>query len=133
MLAIAFLTAIGTYALWFVAYPSPELLRAMAGVGASFFLAYVIETTWMVSRAPPDDSRGDWLGFVTGLAVAGLIGIAAALLSAEHRAAGHGNLLDDLGMWWSVFSLGFLGLMVALQPHITHTWMLSDRAPDGDQ
>ncbi|MCW2988343.1 MAG: hypothetical protein JWM24_1281 [Solirubrobacterales bacterium] len=122
MLFITVLTALGTYALWFVAYPSPELLRAMAGVGASLFLAYVIETTWMVSRAAPavDDI---WLGYVTGLAVTGLIGIAVALLTAEHRAAGHGNLLDDLGMWWSAFSLGFLGLMVALQPHITHTWM----------
>jgi hypothetical protein len=62
------------------------------------------------------------------LAVAGLIGIAAALLSAEHRAAGHGNLLDDLGMWWSAFSLGFLGLMVALQPLVTHNWIEHGRS-----
>ena len=32
--------------------PSPELLRTMAGIGASFFLAYVIEAAWLAQRFP---------------------------------------------------------------------------------
>jgi len=103
----------------------------MAGIGASFFLAYVIEVTWMVPRANRDD-YDHWLGFVVGIAVAGLIGIGAALLVAEHRAAGHGNLIDALGFWWSATSLGFLGLMVALQPSIVHSWSTPEDSRKGD-
>jgi hypothetical protein len=99
-----------------LAYPSEGLLYAMASIGASFFLAYVLEAVWLAGKVERNIESENWLGFVTGLGFAGLSGIGVALAVAAHRAAGHGNLLDDLGFCWSASSLLLLGALVAVQP-----------------
>jgi hypothetical protein len=109
------------------AYPSPDLMRAMAGIGASIFLAYVVEATWMAGVIDHDEDYEFWLGFATGMAIAGLLGIGAALAVAEHRAAGHSNFLDDYGFSWSAFSLLLLGLVVARNPVIAYERMKASK------
>jgi hypothetical protein len=53
--------------------PSAEFLRTMAGIGASFFLAYVIEATWLAQRFSDNPRSEDLLGLMTGLAVSALL------------------------------------------------------------
>jgi hypothetical protein len=113
-----------------VAAPSPDLLRTMALIGASFILAYVVEAVWLVQRVEiaSQDEHEEWLGFLTGVGIAGLLGMTAALLVAEHRAAGYDNTLDDVGAAWAAVSLAILGGLIVLQP------LLADRfgADSGD-
>jgi hypothetical protein len=45
-----------------------------------------------------------------------LAGVGVALFVGGHRAAGHANLLDAAGLWWSVSSLVSLGAIVVVQP-----------------
>lgn len=103
--------------------PSPELLRTMAGIGASFFLAYVIEAAWLAQRFPKNARAEDSLGLLTGLAVSGLAGVVFALFLSETASSGPLNRSQDFYFWWSLVSLGGLGLLVALQPAVTHIWL----------
>jgi hypothetical protein len=66
--------------------------------------------------------REHWLGWVSGVGLWGLAGIVAALLVAEHRAAGHANPLDTFGLAWSVASLGLQGILVCVYPVIADHW-----------
>ncbi len=99
-------------------------MRSMAEIGVTLLLAYVVEAAWMATRLSreTEEEREHWLGSTAGFGLAGLIGVIIALLVAEHRAAGHGNALDAFGLWWSVFSLGLLGVAVALHPVIVARW-----------
>jgi hypothetical protein len=97
-------------------YPSPALLRSLAEIGVALLLAYTVEAVWLVNRAERKDWHENWLGAISGVGVAGLLGIAVALAAAAHREAGHGNLLDDIGLWWSVSAVGVLGIFVVLHP-----------------
>lgn len=107
---------------------SPQLLQNLALIGASFVIAYVVEAVWLVTRVEGelDEDQEEWLGFLTGAGIVGLLGIAVALLTAEHRAAGHANALDDLGLAFSAVSLIILGSLLVYQP------ILADlhRSPD---
>jgi hypothetical protein len=106
-------------------YPSPELFRQLAQAGIGLLIAYSI-TIAAAERFLGDrsglDHHLEWLGFVTGIGVCGLVGIGLSLGIAEHREAGHENLVDQLGLWWSVTSIGLLGLIVALQPMSSYEW-----------
>lgn len=107
--------------------PSAELMRSLAQVGTALLLGFVIEATWMSARIEhEDDDREKWLGLTTGIGLSGLIGIAVALLVAEHRVAGHNNALDDLGLWWSISSMAILGVFITLQPLIVSRWTQED-------
>lgn len=127
--AIAAVTAILTFAfaLGFDSgpYPSPELFRQLAQAGIGLLIAYSI-TIAAAERFLGDrsglDPHLEWLGFVTGIGVCGLIGIGLSLGIAEHREAGHENLVDQLGFWWTVASVGLLGLLIALQPMTSYEW-----------
>jgi hypothetical protein len=120
--AVAALMLISAFAAQPLAYPSPELMRSIAEIGVALLLGYIVEAVWMVNRAERKDFHENWLGFVSGIGLAGLTGIAMALLVAAHREAGHGNLLDDLGLWWVVASMGLLGILVTLQPLVVDRW-----------
>lgn len=100
--------------------PSPEFMRTLATIGASLVLAYVIEAVWLATRVEVDDDHEEWLGFITGVGIAGLFGVAIALLLSEHRAAGHDNVLDDLGLAWSAVSQVILGGVLLLQPLLAY-------------
>jgi hypothetical protein len=116
---IALLTAIWTSVGKDFDYPSPETLRSIANVGVALLLAYVLEAVWMVNRAERKEWHENWLGTICGTGFGGLLGIGIALATAAHLESGHKNLLDDLGLWWSVVSLSLLGVMVTLQPLMT--------------
>jgi hypothetical protein len=126
---IAAITAILTFAFarGFGAspYPSPELFRQLAQAGIGLLIAYSIAVA-AAERSLGDrsglDHHLEWLGFVTGIGVCGLVGIGLSFGIAEHREAGHENLADQLGFWWTVASVGLLGLVVALQPMTSYEW-----------
>jgi len=103
--------------------PSAESMYAVAGVGITIVLGYVIEVVWMVGRLQRVGAeREDWIGGMVGLGACGLGGVVVALLVAAHREAGHSNRLDSFGLWYVVVSLGLLGIMVSLQPLIVERW-----------
>jgi len=95
---------------------SPELLENIAFVGAPLLIAYVVEAVWLAQRVEIDDEYEEWLGFITGAGIAGLFGIAAALLVSEHLAYGHDNAIDAFGTAWAVVSLTILAGVLILQP-----------------
>jgi hypothetical protein len=106
------------------AYPSSELMRSIAEVGATLFVAWIVQATWMSTQSERHgDDRENWLGGTAGLGIAGLVGIAISLLVAAHREAGHGSFLDWLGIWWGTVSLSALGFLVALYPVIAARWL----------
>jgi hypothetical protein len=121
--SIAVLAAIGAFVGRDMAYPPPELLYSIASAGVAILLGYVVEAVWMVNRAERKEWHESWLGFVCGVGLAGLMGIATALLVAAHREAHHGSLADDFGLWWSVASLGCLGILVTLHPLVVDRWI----------
>jgi MFS family permease len=103
--------------------PSNELLRTMAGIGGGFFLAYVIEATWLAERFSNSPRNENLLGVMIGLAVSGLLGVIFALVLSETASGVSLTRSQDFYFWWSVVSLGFLGLLVALQPALIHFWV----------
>ena len=72
----------------------------------------------------------EWLGFLVGAGIAGLLAIAAALLGVEHRVAGHANSLDDLGLSFVIVSLAILAGCIVLQPLLAHRF--DDAMPAAD-
>lgn len=120
-LASVALASLGAY-FFFQAVPSasPELLRTVALIGASLLLAYVVEAVWLVSRVEADDEFEEWLGFVAGAGIAGFLGVVLALLLSAHRAVGHSNFIDEIGLAWVVVSLLILGVVLVVQPLLAH-------------
>lgn len=105
----------------------------MAGVGASFFLAYVIEATWLAQRFSNTARSEDLLGLMTGLAVSGLAGVAFALFLGDTASSGPLEGNQYFYFWWSLISLGGLGLLVALQPALTHFWLHENNGDPEDR
>jgi hypothetical protein len=99
---------------------SPDLLQSLATIGAIFVPAYVVEVVWMIPHMGRGEEFEEWLGFVVGAGIAGLIAIAVALLEVEHRVAGHSNSLDDLGLGFVIVSLAILGGALVSQPLLAH-------------
>jgi hypothetical protein len=95
---------------------SPQLLQSLATIGAILIPAYVVEVVWLVPRMGEGIEYEEWLGFVVGAGIAALLGIAVALLLGQHRAAGHANALDDLGLAWVIVSQLILGGALVVQP-----------------
>ena len=94
---------------------SADLMRTAAGLGASFLLAFVIEATWLAPRIRMDPSGERLIWAVTGLAVCGLWGVV--------QLVAHSDRVDELSaywLWWSLLSLGLLGLSVCIQPALAH-------------
>lgn len=98
----------------------------MAGIGASFFLAYVIEATWLAQRFPHKERSELILGGLMGLATSGLLGVILALMLSERPVTEPFGRTEDLYFWWSLISLTGLGLLVALQPGVVHIWLEED-------
>jgi hypothetical protein len=110
----------GSFFLGAIPPASPQLLQSLATIGAIFVPAYVVEIAWMVPRMGRGEEFEEWLGFVVGAGIAGLLAIAVALLGVEHRVAGHSNSLDDLGLSFIVVSLAILAGTLVLQPLLAH-------------
>src|SRR3954467_7636876 len=99
---------------------SPDLLQDLALIGAILLPGYVVEVIWLVPRMGRGEELEEWLGFVVGAAIADLLAIAIALLSAQHRLAGHANSLDDLGLAFVIVSLVVLAGALVAQPLLAH-------------
>ena len=52
----------------------------------------------LVSRVEADNEFEEWLGFVTGAGIVGFLGVVLALLLSAHRAVGHSNFIDKIGL-----------------------------------
>lgn len=121
------LAALLAYLFRHVACPSADLMQALAQVGATLLVGWVVTAVWMAARLERDgDDREQWFGVAAGFGIGGLAGLTVAFLVAAHREAGHANYLDWLGCWWAVISVGALGLIVVLHPVIVERWT-SDR------
>jgi hypothetical protein len=99
---------------------SPDLLQSLATIGAILLAAYVVEVVWLLPQMGRGQELEEWLGFIVGAAFAVLLGIVLALLLAQHRAAGHANFLDDLGLAWIAVSQLVLAGTLVLQPLLAH-------------
>ena len=115
------LASLGGY-FFFNAVPlaSPDLLRSIAMIGATLLLAYIVEAVWLVQQGQKDDDFEEWLGFTIGAAIAGFVGVISALLLSEHRAVGHANFLDKIGVAWVAVSLLILGGSLIAHPLLAH-------------
>lgn len=106
----------GSFFLGAIPPASPDLLQSLATIGAIFEVAYVVEVVWMVPRMGRGEEFEEWLGFIVGAGIAGLLAIAVALLGVQHRIAGHSNSLDDLGLSFVLVSLVILAGVLVSQP-----------------
>jgi len=120
LFSVAVASVGGSFFLGAIPPASPELLQSLATIGAIFVPAYVVEIVWLVPRMARGEEFEEWLGFVVGAGIAGLLAIAVALLAVEHRLAGHSNSLDDLGLSFIVVSLTILAGTLVLQPLLAH-------------
>jgi hypothetical protein len=105
--------------------PSAELLWALAQLGVGLLIAYSIALAAVekdLSRKGTRNQHENWVGFVGGCGVCGLVGIGLALITASDLEAGHTNLADQAGLWWSASSIGMLGIMVAILPILSYEW-----------
>jgi hypothetical protein len=109
---------------------SPDLLQSLATIGAIFVPAYVVEVVWMIPRLGRGEEFEEWLGFVVGAGIAGLVAIAVALLGVEHRVAGHANSLDDLALAFVVVSLAILAGTLVSQPLLAHRFRDAGSEPE---
>jgi hypothetical protein len=111
--------------------PSPELLETLGQIGATLLIAYVLEVSWLVkaSRKRPLEERENRLGAFLGIGAAGLISIAIALLLAGRADHGDWKWWDELGLGFVVGPLLMAGIVVALQPLLTHEWLDDEDPP----
>jgi Kef-type K+ transport system membrane component KefB len=126
----------GLLARWLLAVlaarPSGELLRDMAVIGATLLIAYAIEMSAVVRvervRTP---NRENWIGFVVGSGVSGLIAIIISLGLAERAEVNHWIWLDQAAFAFAAMAFLGLGLLVALLPWLHYEWSRPE-APDDD-
>lgn len=127
--SVALVTVGGAFFASAIPAASPELLRSLATIGAILVPAYVVEAVWLVPRVDLSEDYEEWLGFVVGAGIAGLLAIAIALLAAEHRVAGHSNALSDVSLAWVVASEAILAGVLVLQPLLAHRLRDDDELP----
>ena len=120
LFSVVVASAGGAFFLGAIPPASPGLLQSLATIGAILVPAYVVEVVWMVPNMGSGEEFEEWLGFVVGTGIAGLIAIAVALLGVEHRVAGHANTLDDLGLSFVVVALVILAGTLVSQPLLAH-------------
>src|SRR3954463_16208439 len=102
---------------------SPDLLQDLALIGAILLPGYVVEVIWLVPRMGRGEELEEWLGFVVGAAIADLLAIAIALLSAQHRLAEHSNWLADPSPSLRIVSPVVLAGPLVAQPLLAHRFV----------
>jgi hypothetical protein len=99
------------------------MLRDLAQIGATLFVAYAVEVSWLEKVSPVQTAaRERWIGIVLGVGACGLLGIIVSLGLAERAAVGHWAWLDEIAFAGVSASLGLLAMVVALCPLLVHEW-----------
>ena len=103
--------------------PSVAILLAMVATGASFLIAYSIQTASILSTSHARDSlQQTMVGGVVGVAACGLLGIFACLYLAARQHVGGWNWVEDLQFSFAFSSLTFLGVCIVLLPYLRYEW-----------
>lgn len=98
---------------------SSEALSDIAQIGATLLVAYAVEMAWFVKESRTRGrKRENWVGFVAGIGFSSALGIMSAVALVSHR--GPSTFLEAVGLVWTLFSVGFLGILVALLPYLLH-------------
>jgi hypothetical protein len=101
-------------------YPTAEA-NTLSQLGAAFLIAYGVQISWVVRETNQRNGfYEEWLGFITGLAVCGLSGIAIAAGLADFGLGT--SALREVGFAWSCSSIVLLGAIVALAPILIYEW-----------
>ena len=101
--------------------PSPSFGALLAQIGAALLIAYCVQMSWVVRVTVARNAFYErWIGFVTGLGVLGLSGIAAAVVLADRDAAD--SVARDALLCWSMASIAILGGLVAFSPALIYDW-----------
>lgn len=123
-----FLTALGfstALCLPFFHWASPEIpaetFDAMAQIGATLLIAYAVETSWWlkVSRRR-SGTRENWVGYVSGIGLAGFIGVGASLILSTNPL--DLSWFESYLMVWAFITLLLLGSLVAILPLLIYEW-----------
>jgi drug/metabolite transporter (DMT)-like permease len=98
---------------------SSEALSDIAQIGATLLVAYAVEMAWFVKESRTRGrKRENWVGFVAGIGFSSALGIMSAVALVSHE--GSSNFLEAVGLVWTLFSVGLLGLLVALLPYLLY-------------
>ncbi|MET0558298.1 MAG: hypothetical protein ABW065_06465 [Solirubrobacterales bacterium] len=118
---------------WLSVRPSAATLESTAQIGATLLVAYALEISWLIraSRRRPLAERQDRMGAFTTMGAAAALGIAISLALAEQSLRHDWTWLDRFGFGWVVVSLFVLGLMIVMQPWMTHEWIDEDDRASG--
>lgn len=109
--------------------PSPELLRSMAGIGATLLIVYAVEfSAALRSSRLKERVQEIWVGAIVGGAATGMLGIVFALALAERAGVGHWIWIDALAFSFAASSLAILAIFVVVFPQLAYEW-----ARDSDQ
>jgi drug/metabolite transporter (DMT)-like permease len=105
----------------FVSDPSSGLVGDLAQIGATLLIAYTVETSGLIKALHiRGGDHENWVGFVGGLGICGLLGIAFALMLSGH--SGDLGTVEEIGFVWAACSIGILGVLVASMPFLIYEW-----------
>jgi hypothetical protein len=89
----------------------------LAGVGATIFVAFIVEMAAIALWAEKYDAEHDVLnGESTALGISGVLGIGFAVALTNHSHSHDLGWLESFGYAWSIVSLAMLALLVAAYP-----------------
>lgn len=102
-----------------VANPQSGFLDDLGSVGATLFVAFVVETAatalWLTKYTPEAEAIS---GEAVGFGFCAFLGIALSLALRNHGANHNLTWLEALALGWAIVSLFMLGLIVAAFPLI---------------
>ena len=102
---------------------SVSVCRDLAQVSIGLVLAFVVATAAVQVRTGEAlEDHLKWLGFVSGVGLAGIASIGAGVVLAAYREAGHAGAPAAFGLSWMIASLTIIGGAIALLPYASFQW-----------
>lgn len=100
---------------------SDDALAAIAQVGATLLVAYAVEMSWLIKTSKVrGGNRENWVGFVVGIGLCSALGIVFAIAFIGQAST---SFIEAFAATRMIFSLGFLGLLVAFLPYVLYEWV----------